>query len=151
MCRSVIQSKDDERDAEGPRQGKSLTSKDMPRHQRSRRRREFHVRIFDTLLYETRGGEALILECITQCAWHGIRGCWRSTYQFVSRSLSLQLLRRRNGSFERRVASSTCSLRWIRRAYAYLAANLHARRLIWKILGPITRPRLLTVIFGSFE
>jgi len=56
MCRSAIQSKDDERDAEGPRQDKSLTSKDTPRHQRSRHRREFHVRIFDTLLYETRGG-----------------------------------------------------------------------------------------------
>lgn len=50
VSHGIIQSKDDERGAyEGVRIGERFTSKDTPRHQRSRRLREFYVRIFDTL------------------------------------------------------------------------------------------------------
>lgn len=149
MCRNVIQSKDDERSTVGPRwklyfERHDTTSKEPPSpwipraHFRYTSRNEKEV--------------PLISECI---AWHGIRGCWRSTYQFVSRSLSLQLLRGCNGSFERRVASSACSLWWTWREYSYLAANLHARRLIREVLDPILSSGLgvakVPITFISFE
>lgn len=75
----------------------------------------------------------LILECIAQYArgteFADIDEALTSSCHVLSR---YNFFGQRNGSFERRVASSTCRLWWTRREYSYLTANLHAFRLYEK-------------------